>query len=255
MVTSPPTLVEQTDAFGWGDKARQGFEHLRQRCAATPTETGLLILLCREQSQQLAEVFLMYAADNTLAVGNPVIAADKKIVPCSCSAHCHFANVQAAEPCEDHAERFIGYAPRKTLDVGLQDVGRRGTVKRDADPTLVIDVDGELVLDACKRHRDALLTDQEWPLRQFIDDALKCWLVIDDAEIISLPSRLTDREGTCRIAADTQQETDYVLGRDLELLANFGEMGFRQQVREPRHDPFGPIAARAHWHCKRQWEG
>lgn len=64
------------------------------------------------------------------------------------------------------------------------------------------------------------IADQEGSLQQLVDDALEWCPVIDNAEMISLPSRLTDREGTCRIVADAQQGTNGILRRDLELLAD-----------------------------------
>lgn len=39
--------------------------------------------------------------------------------------------------------------------------------------------------------------------------------------------------------AFAQKETWHILRRDLELLADFTEMGFRQPVCEPRHHTFG----------------
>lgn len=47
----------------------------------------------------------------------------------------------------------------------------------------------------------------------------------------------TNRQCACRVPPDVTEQADYVLGRHLQPLADFGEMVFGEQFGEPGQQP------------------
>jgi len=75
--------------------------------------------------------------------------------------------------CQGQAECLVLDAAPKLRSVRLENVRRRRAVHRDAYTACVVDGNGELRLRAGEGHRDALLTDKERLVREFLYDLLE----------------------------------------------------------------------------------
>lgn len=87
-----------------------------------------------------------------------------------------------------------------------------------------------LLLDARKRHGNTALTDQKRFGRKFIENRLQSLLIRHGLKVDTRFPRFADRERPRRVTSDITKQTDNVLRRNLEALADLGKMCFRKQI-------------------------
>lgn len=155
----------------------------------------------------------MDTADRSLAIGNTVVALDEKVAAFSCPTGRHLRRIQAAEPGERHAECFVLDALRQPLDVGLQNMRGWRALDGNGDLAVLTDIDRQLVLHACQRHRYALLANQKRAFWQRVQNTLERGFVGQDAEMISVSARLSDGKGSGSVPPEALEQTDNVLRR------------------------------------------
>ena len=247
--------IEQSQRVGTERLAPDEVHHVGDG-RATDARPVPLVLGGRWLTQRLAEVLLMQPTP-LRPVWRAVVARDQEVAPAARHSGRHRRRRQSAEPSQRQAPSLVLDAAVEAFDVGLEDMGRRRPVERNADPAVGIAGHGQLGLNTGQRHRHAVIANEERLAGELLDDAFEIVLGFDPLPALGAGQpRRTEGERAGGVASDRIQQGEDVGLRDTELTGDDGELlRLGKQVAGPGQEPGRLHLALAQWHGDRDGEG